>query len=215
MTIRNPWSFPLNNNTSPRGLLKRAPSVSRHDRDESKSWRTSREQKVRGGGFWCVVEGPSWTLKWQTEGMDERAGRLRALCLQEGGETLLHLIMRWTSPRKLLLLLPSETFPSVSHSRGPAQQPDTGTWPTASLNMHFYLSTARILHSLFLLLTVIYWLHVIISLNSYSVMYSMMVFSLVLMAEWLNIWAWVRGSHLNIYSIRHVTYIGRWRLGER
>lgn len=49
--------LPLNNNMSPEGLLKWAPAISWHDRDKKESWRTSREQKVKGGGGDGVVEG--------------------------------------------------------------------------------------------------------------------------------------------------------------
>ena len=77
--------LPLNNNMSPEGLLKWAPAISWHDRDKE-SWRTSREQKVKGGGGWWCCWGKSWTLKWQTEGINERAGRLRAMRPEEGGK---------------------------------------------------------------------------------------------------------------------------------
>lgn len=112
----------LNNNTAPRGLVKCASTISRHDRDKSESWRTSREQKVKGGGCDVLLReeldtdvtdrGDKWA-RWQTACAVPRGRRGNSAPL----------IMRWPSLKKLLLRLPSETFPT-SASEIPHTEPD-------------------------------------------------------------------------------------------
>lgn len=81
-------------------------------RRQNKSWSTSSEQDVDGG---------SWTLKWQTEGINEAV-------VPEGRRgNSAPLIMRWPSPRKWLLQLPSETFSYVSRWDAPHQRPFPGS----------------------------------------------------------------------------------------
>lgn len=106
----------LNNNTSPQGLVKCASAVSWHDGDENKSWRTSREQKVKGGGVMCCW-GKSWTQKWQTRG--DKWARWQTVSAVPRGRrgNSAPLIMRWPSLKKLLLAAAVRNFSYVSPLR--------------------------------------------------------------------------------------------------
>lgn len=86
----------LNNNTSPQGLVKCASAISWHDRDKNESWRTSAEQKVKGRRGVMCCWGKSWPPKWQTEGINERAGRLRG---RWGNSS--PLVMRWPKSKQI------------------------------------------------------------------------------------------------------------------
>lgn len=63
------------------------------------SWEQVLEDKPRAEGSAKCWRGMSWTLEWQTEGINERAVTLQTLCLEEGRETLFGLIMRCPSQK--------------------------------------------------------------------------------------------------------------------
>lgn len=141
--------------------------------DENKSWRTSTEQTVKWGwGGWDVLLreeldaevtywGDKWT-RWQTASVVPKGRRGNSAPL----------IMRWPSPRKLLLHLPSETLP-VSALWDAAPQ----AWQK-DVQMHFQSEYKSILYIcpkfLFIIIIILfyYFLLDIFCLNFPRVMYS-------------------------------------------
>lgn len=103
----------LNNNTNPRGPPQMSFShfLARRRQEGVLEDERGAEGKGRGGVMCCWVE--SWTLKWQTEGINER---WQTAIVVPGGRrgNSAPLIMKWPSLRKLLLRPSSGTFPTMA-----------------------------------------------------------------------------------------------------
>lgn len=163
--------------------------------DENKSRRTSKEQKETGGGGVKCCWGKSRTLKWQIEG-DKWAGCERCAKRKEGKLCSIDNEMTQVWRRcfcgchqKLSLCQPSKMHTEA----------DRKTHDTLSVWAYAYIRQKHLLS-----LDVTY----LTSLEHplYSVWDNI---------QYMSEFRLMQRTRINIYCMRHVTYIGRGSLSER